>query len=370
MISTKTASKIYFITILCSFLSITSLPINPIYPIGAFAIGVVILIVMSRLRINNFTLVTILFSLAFLLSQLEGIDYVSSHIGYPNGPVYLTSLLFVYSILLATCISETSRMLKEKTRTTLQIKVLRIAIFFFLIELITRVLNYREGEGLLYAFKYSVLYFDSNFTGLVLLSLVCFLIYKNEQTATVFNKIKRILTVMLFLTISRGAIIGYLIANFYLNNQRKLKIRSLYIVVISLVCLAILYLLYSFGLVNLINIDGSFNSKFFIINKAIHFYEEQDFMMHLFGIGMGNSKELIDIFAHNIFVTALIEMGWIGTVLFVAYVLYTVRVSHGKSLIIWVPALISGISLFSAYSPFLFIFNAIICCEEREKSRI
>lgn len=85
--------------------------------------------------------------------------------------------------------------------------------------------------------------------------------------------------------------------------------------------------------------------------------------MHWFGIGMGNTSQFIGIFAHNIFVTMILEMGIVGTVLFLLYVFYTLKLSNGYALFIWVPIFVGGISLFSAFSPFAFIICALICCE-------
>lgn len=75
-------------------------------------------------------------------------------------------------------------------------------------------------------------------------------------------------------------------------------------------------ILYLFDDVNFLNIDGSFNSKFYIVNKAMELYEQLPHFSIMFGLGLGNFDKFTEIFAHNIFVTMFMEMGIVGTLLF------------------------------------------------------
>ena len=111
--------------------------------------------------------------------------------------------------------------------------------------------------------------------------------------------------------------------------------------------------------------DGRFNSKFDMISQAFEFYTTQSLMTHMFGVGLGNTEQLLGIFAHNIYVTLVLEFGFIGSFLFITFIFYSLKKTNFNSLYIWLPVCISGISLFGAYSPFLFILNAVIYNETR-----
>ncbi|MCV4698148.1 hypothetical protein OFB92_34060, partial [Escherichia coli] len=55
-------------------------------------------------------------------------------------------------------------------------------VMFMFLELITRVIIGNLSEGILYAFKKSLFYFDSNFTALIDISILGFLLFlKNNK---------------------------------------------------------------------------------------------------------------------------------------------------------------------------------------------
>lgn len=82
---------------------------------------------------------------------------------------------------------------------------------------------------------------------------------------------------------------------------------------------------YLFENSNYSNIDGSFNSKFYIISQAFEFYTTQSLMTHMFGVGLGNTEQLLGIFAHNIYVTLVLEFGFIGSFLFITFIFIALK---------------------------------------------
>ncbi|HCB3268873.1 TPA: O-antigen ligase family protein, partial [Citrobacter amalonaticus] len=320
----------------------------------------ILLYMLSCLKINKFTLVTMLCCIAFLASQILGIRLVAN---YPEGPNYLTPLLFVYSILISTVVIETIQPIKYIHRLAIYKKVYNVAVFFLVIELISRILNYNSNKDGFYALKYSVLYFDSNFTGLVILALCSFLLYLKYVKLYDLKQQRRILYVLLIATFSRAAIVAMIVTRIGLANPKKVKSRSYIMLACAAVIFSMMAVEYIYQSESFSDIDGSFNSKFYIINQALALYDKLPFMVHLFGIGLGNTSQFLGIFAHNMYVTLILEMGWFGTTLFVLYIIYTLRISNGYAMYIWLPVFISGISLFSAYSPFIFIIVSLISCE-------
>lgn len=357
----RSANKLFFyLSLLCVFVSVNSSPINPSYLLGGGLIFFIVLYMLSRLKIHKFTLATVVFSFVFLVSQLLGIHFVAH---YPDGPNYLTPLLFIYSILISAVVIESMQQIDYAHRKIIYRKAYNIAVVFLIIELITRVLNYNGSKDGFYALKYSVLYFDSNFTGLVIMGLCSFLLYLKGVKQYDLKVQRRILYLLLLATFSRAAIAAMFITRLGLANPKRIKSRSYLMLASAAAIFGIMAIEYIYQAESFASIDGSFNSKFYIINQAVAFYETRPFIVHLFGIGLGNTAQFLGIFAHNMYVTLVLEMGWVGTSLFVLYILYTLKLSNSYAMYIWLPVFISGISLFSAYSPFIFITVSLICCE-------
>lgn len=357
----RSVNKLFFyLSLLCVFLSVNSSPVNPSYLLGGSLIFFIVLYILSCLKLHKFTLITLIFCFVFLICQLLGIHFVSS---YPEGPNYLTPLLFIYSILISAVVIESMQNIEYIQRKIIYRKAYNVAVLFLVIELITRILNYNGSKEGFYALKYSVLYFDSNFTGLVILGLCSFLLYLKYVKRYDLKRQRRILYFLLLMTFSRAAIAAMIITRLGLANPKKIKFRSYLMLVSAATIFGIMAVEYIYQSESFANIDGSFNSKFYIINQAVDFYKTQSFSVHLFGIGLGNTAQFIGIFAHNMYVTLILEMGWIGAILFIFYIFYTLKISNGYAMYIWLPVFISGISLFSAYSPFIFIIVSLICCE-------
>ncbi|MBQ0215668.1 hypothetical protein KAH51_19825, partial [Proteus vulgaris] len=184
------------------------------------------------------------------------------------------------------------------------------------------------------------------------------------------NKNKYILLILIVLTFSRSAIVASLILIIISNNIYKLKFRSYLLLLIITLVFIFMSLSYIFSDSNYQFIDGSLNSKFYIVEKAFIIYSEIPIENKLFGIGLGNTELFLNIFAHNILVTMLLEFGLIGSFLFILFIIYSLISSNHFCLLIWIPILIAGISLFGAYAPYLFIINAIIYFEESVNSNL
>ena len=113
-----------------------------------------------------------------------------------------------------------------------------------------------------------------------------------------------------------------------------------------------------------VDVDGSFNSKFYLISSALDNYAGVPFVNKIFGIGLNNFSYYTDgFFAHNIFITLVYEFGILGTLMFVLFLLYSYFKIGKDVTYIFIPLLVAGFSLFSAYVPFLFVLLACMYIE-------
>ncbi|WP_115102333.1 O-antigen ligase family protein [Hafnia alvei] len=365
--NSRSSIFIYSTILFCSFFSINSLPINPVYIIGFIMLACVAGVSCLRGKLNKFSLVVILFSLLILISQIIGIISESNVNIYPNGVNYLTPILFFYSMIICIGISEYANRISHTVRVKIYKKMYALLSIFLLIELISRILISDLSKGFLYAFKSSLFYFDSNFTGLVIITFFSLFLYLKNNLDLKLKYSKVVLILFSVLTFSRAVYVTLFAMLYAFRKPAHIKGRSLVVILSTILVFTYMIVRYVVDKSSFSNIDGSFNSKFYIVNRAIDFYSTQPLSVHLFGIGLGNTEQLLGIFAHNIFVTMIIELGFVGSLLFLFFIYYSIKVSNGYALYLWVPTFICGISLFSAYSPFLFVANAIICAEEKIK---
>ncbi|MEQ5679564.1 hypothetical protein AB7351_13680 [Providencia rettgeri] len=217
--------------------------------------------------------------------------------------------------------------------------------------------------------KSSYFYYDSNFAGLVITSLIAFAIYLNKVLEVKVKKQIFLLFVLLLLTFSRAAIVAGIIIIIIYHSIVRFRLKSYFTLLATFFTFSYLLYQYLYIDINFRDIDGSFNSKFYIFSIAEDLYSSLPVDLKFFGIGMGNAELFLDIFAHNIYVTFFLEFGIIGSVVFLSFIAYSLYISKSYTIILWLPVFICGISLFSAYSPFIFIINAIIISEEREKQK-
>ncbi|AXH63518.1 O-antigen ligase family protein [Providencia huaxiensis] len=311
---------------------------------------------------NRITSVYILFSTLFLTFQFIGLYSENNH--NLDSKNILSPLLFYFSWLISIFIPKFLPNTKREERKITYKKSINLAIIFLFIELLTRLTLYNPSRGFIYALKSSYFYFDSNFSGLIIASLISFSLYLKLRLGLKLTHQLIALTVLLFLTFSRGAILTTFIVYITFYSIKYFKIRAYITLFATVVFFCYMTYQYLFLDMNFQSIDGSFNSKFYIFKLAYDLFPELSLNNKLFGIGLGNTELYLGFFAHNIFVTFFLEFGILGSFLFLLFVTYTIIKSNSFTLFIWLPTLIGGVSLFGAYSPYIFILATIILSEE------
>ncbi|HHQ4767844.1 TPA: O-antigen ligase family protein [Aeromonas veronii] len=316
------------------------------------------------------SLITIIFSLLMVVTQYIGISHAPENLKIDKTSNYLSAMIFILSILYSISYYEFFKRMTQTHRYLIYRMCGYIFIFYLSLELFIRITIGNPSLGLLYGFKKSFFYFDSNFTGLVIMSFLMFFLYMKNIGMEKTKLIIFLLMILLILTVSRAAILATIIGLFVFINHKSFRIKAFISLIVYLVVFFAMCILYLFDDVNFLNIDGSFNSKFYIVSKAMELYEQLPHFSIMFGLGLGNFDKFTEIFAHNIFVTMFMEMGVVGTLLLLLFIALSIRISRGAASYIWLPTFVCGVSLFGVYSPYLFLINAAILLESKNDSGV
>ena len=306
-----------------------------------FAYIIYIIVTQSFLDPNFSTLINVIFSLLYFIIMLNIAYYSKTEIlvKYSKYFIWFTILLLVVEA------------------------AWRLTHPIFVIEGTDK--YYRNMEGMLfYAFKFSSIMFkDSNFVGTY--GLVAFFYYyylrKKKYVKSMMPLI--ILFILISLTLSRSAIITVLLTIvilYFLSIKIKLHHIILGIVlIISVVFIALPQ----------IETDGSFLSKFDILELTWRHLQECSLGQFLFGVGFGNTVEHIGIGAHNLLVTHLIESGIIGLLFFLIVNFSLINKTKRYSLYLTIPLFISGMSLAGHAISYYYACLALIYVIERNERK-
>lgn len=215
----------------------------------------------------------------------------------------------------------------------------------------------------IYSYKFnSIMFQDSNFVALFILVLLFFWVYINRFSGK-GKLVALVLVALLLLTLSRAAALTvFVFFMLYFFRGRFYKVRKLlYFVLIPLSLIAFNYLR-SFSY-----LDGSFSSKFYIVDLFLSYLSSASFNELVFGVGFGNAVNYLGIGAHNIFVFYFVEVGIVGFfLLFRLWWLVLIKSKYKAGAVVF-PFVLAGLSLTSTSVPYLYIIFAIIVeLESRE----
>jgi len=215
-----------------------------------------------------------------------------------------------------------------------------------------------EVDRAFYHYKFSIFYVDSNNVGLALLCLLALMLafrrhLSGRQVALGY--------LLLLLTFSRASIIAglcqYLIYKFW---HARRWILLLIIAAAPIVVYGLLASYISAGSEQLRQFDGSLASKFLILQKMGEVYAGGDLRLWLFGIGAGNTEQLITIAAHSIIVTYALEFGIVGSILVTCYVWVLSRKSQSAKYLLVLPMVVNGFALILASMPYFFVTLGVL----------
>lgn len=355
-------SVIFILLLVASFLSFNKLPVNIAY-IYSFVVAAISIYWYKSYK--GYAIVLLFFMVLFLLGLMIGLNEFSNRYGYIN-TVYLSSFLFLYSIFIGLQLYVAGEGLSVKQR----VKGYQLAFDFLItIMFVDMLLRFTvlSGSGFsFYSYKSSYFYFDSNFSGLVLAAFLMFGVYLKRKNILDLGYLRFLfLLIMLVFTFSRAAIFSVILT--YLMILAPKKVRSYIVVVFLFLGVFIVYRMIGFydSGVSYVNFDGSFNSKFMIMQVAMNYYDSLDSINKFFGIGFANFEMISGIFAHNILVTIFYELGLYGGFLFGLLNFIFYRKLGFYYFYIALPVFLGGFSLFSAYMPFYFCLLSCVYLEEK-----
>lgn len=187
-------------------------------------------------------------------------------------------------------------------------------------------LSIPHGFGLYNLKGNSFMFLDTNFCGLMVLVLVCYVRYLIVFCNQVhLKKFVYIYVLLLLLTFSRAAIIGYIFFEFLFFNMTPTRWKL--ILFKRLAIIIIWGTLIGGIIIDVANNDDSFKSKIYIYNIVI---ENIDILRDkiVWGVGYEHGQTLLGIYPHNFFLLYLLETGIIGLVfklIFILYILHRTR---------------------------------------------
>lgn len=359
-------THLYFIFLICSFISFNKILVNPIYIIGFISIFISFFLLKS-VKINKFQLLFYAYFVLFLLGSMVGIFYFKEN--YVES-VFMSSILYGYCILLGAQTILVGLSLIKRERVLIYRTTYNFLILFMFLDFLIRFFLTNKGTGNFYSYKASIFYFDSNFAGLLILCFFYFALFLKRNLIYNLGAFKFIiLFILLILTFSRAAIFAFFVSYILLTYGEK-YIKSIFFV-FSFICFYWFFILLNsyIGGEDFLSVDGSFNSKFYIIKLALDNYPFLDNFNKIFGIGLANFIQLTDgIFAHNILVTLVYEFGLYGILIYLIFLLSSYKKIGKDFFYILLPFFIASFSLFSAYSPFLFVLIACMYVERKSLS--
>lgn len=212
-----------------------------------------------------------------------------------------------------------------------------------------------------YFFKVSsIMFFDSNYVGAFLLIFFALNQLVDYSSPRKKNLITFILVGLIFLTLSRAAILMtfvWLIFNIW--NSRTFISKWVF----ALLCVGLSLIVLIFIQDQIVFTDGSFLTKLQILEGLSGFFE-QDLMTSLFGLGYEVGGYLYSYmsggYAHIHVAILLGELGLIGTLVYLSYWYFMGVQSGPKVLYLFIPFLIIGFSLADPWEVGYFWASALI----------
>lgn len=345
------------IGMLCVILSgiyITVLPIGLPHIMFLFAFFQYIIYIFNRKVLQDGIVILILLSFLFLIQVLIGGD-VKAIINQ------VSSMLMLYLIvefLRNRSLNEIKQISIYFIKITTNILIIECCIRYVLGTLWPKSADF-------YNYKfYSFMFQDTNFAALLILSLYFFLKYLKIFEGIVLKKYARILFVLCFLTLSRAAILALLFSEilFYkIDNKHYRRQIFIRIIILSIGLFVVGTILYQFFMA-----DGSFRSKLLILD----IYENtKDNLQQYFylGTGLNISKQILEIYPHNVLLLYFLEIGMIGLLFKALLIFYVMIKSKWKAILIFLPFFIAAQSAVGYGVHYLYVIFGLIILFQMKK---
>ncbi len=338
----------------CGFYMTPIVGVSPIYFFFIFSLLLLLLILCLEKNITiHRTIITSTFLFLFFL--------ISQVLVNADRNTLMNVLFSISSYVLAIFLI---KKLKTNYLITLCNKLLNFSILLFTIDAIVRFSFPSSAQGF-YKYKFNgILFPDTNFLALNVACLFFFTFVLEKLVGNSYSKYRRVLFILLILTISRAAIIIVVLFCILLFLKRKIGFLKTLLFSTSLGLLFV-YLVYF-----MIKDDPSFLSKFYILEEAYLAYTNKiSLLQNLIGVGFGNTTNYLSYGAHNILVTYALESGLFGLIAIISYWIYLAKESNYLILYILIPFILIGFSLSAHAAPYLYVMFSIIIVLNDKKNR-
>lgn len=346
---------------------ITKLPLSPIYffiLIGSY-LSALIIFSSQSIRFDKIMILVSLFLIYLLTSQLI--------FGVPNVSAFLN---FIFSLIVFLVVSIILNKTSSKTIINLSEKLIYFSLPLLMYEAYYRISNPvffvdfaekgREDLAFYYFKINSIMYQDSNFVAIFILSLFFFLLYIKQLTDKRYYKSFIFMFILIVATLSRASIISLI---FFLILYRFRSFFYMYKKIVFFLSIGLIAILTPILLANR-TLDDSFSTKFGIFERTFEYWTTTTIVNQFFGVGFGNAYEVLEIGAHNFFVTYLVESGLLGLA-FVLIIWMSVLIkTRYKAGIVMFPFLLNGMSMASGAIPYLYVIFAVILTLESRREKI
>jgi hypothetical protein len=290
---------------------------------------------------------------------------ISQTIGIAHSPAseknYLTPALFLTALLIAPAMMLLARNYPLARLYRLMPRIINWVLGFLTVECVSRLIlspylpatASTDVSDSFYLYKASLFFFDSNFVGIEILCLLAIMFKFKEEIG---RKRWLLAYFLLFATLSRASIAAG-ICQLVIYRLWRWRVWAFFgLLVAQVVAIYQLFVSYTTqGSQAIHDMDGSLATKFFILSLMTETYRRADSAQRLFGIGVGNLFNLAGIFAHNIVVTFVLELGIGGSLLLVPYVWILSRKCPASVYLLVLPMVINGFSLVSTSMPYFFV---------------
>lgn len=362
MISLNKLSAIFLVPFLGYY--ITKLPLSPVYVFVIIGCFFAFLSASHSVALPKVILVSILVTSYFVFSQLL--------ISTPNTSTFIN---VIFSLVIFVIVYFVVDKLNTNSIISISEKMVYFSIPLLIYEAYYRISNpimlvdfaEKGRENLLFQYYKvnSVMYLDSNFVGIFLISLYFFLLSLSNYNSKKYIVSLIALSVLTILTLSRASIASLIIFTLIYPMRHTIYKHKVivFLLVSALVIIAMIVL-------NTISndIDDSLASKFYIFDQTINFIESTDTMNTFFGVGFGNAVDVLDIGAHNFFITYIVESGIFGLACITLLWVTILFKSSFRAGIVMFPFLADGMSLAGHAIPYLYaMFAIILVLESRRK---
>lgn len=348
-----------YIAIVFSGYFVNVLPLQPVYiPFVLGTVGAMVAFWKQRIVVvDKATACSIFFIIYIVISQIllmANLEHALFNV--------LTSLVYYCLALIGL------RYLSYDNVLSISISFINVSLILLIIEGVYRITHpiLTEADRLsgvhgYYQYKYnSIMFTDSNFVGIFLLSLFFLCSYLTKYHNCKLKIQKVILAILVLGTVSKAAIASFLL--FFIIFELNLKVWKK--IVFLGVSAAVFLPAYLIQIVT----DGSLGGKFAIFTNTLEYLKNVSVWRLLFGVGFGKTREVFTgtLAGHNLLITYIVEAGVIGVLLLLILWWITLKESKWKAAIVMAPVFLDGMSLIGHAIPFVYCAYAIIIVLNRK----